>query len=306
MSQRQMIPIVVLFLVALGLPGCLAGETKVSTFEKSFPLTPGQPVSVSFQDTDGDVKFTSAEVPAVELKVWKETDVHDAARAQHLLDEITVDVSQAGNDVRIEVRYPHGHWFSIWPWESQRVRVRSEVILPRECRLTASTSDGDITAGGLKGDVALKTSDGTISLSEAEGRLQARSSDGEIVFRGVRGDVEARTSDGHISIAGVLTGLSLKASDGDVSVQVLPGSRMTSGWEVITSDGDVQVALAPDFSADLWLRSSDGDITCGLPVTIQGKTSGHNWRGTLGTGGPLLSIRTSDGDVTLKSGSDTR
>ena len=293
----------IIFIIILGgllLPGLLAGETKVSTVEKSCPLTPGQPVTVSFHDSDGDVKVASSEESAVHLKVWKETDVRDSARAQRLLDEITVDVSQKDNDVRIEIRHPHNRWFFFWIWDSHRVRVRSEVVLPKECRLVASTSDGSITATQVKGDLSFKTSDGNIRLTEAEGHLQVRSSDGAIVLDNVHGDVEAHASDGKIEVSGVLTGLNLKASDGDISVRVLPGSRMTSDWEIGASDGNIEAAVAPDFAAQLWLHTSDGDINCVLPVTVEGRTTGHNVRGTLGAGGSLLTITTSDGDITLR------
>jgi hypothetical protein len=300
MTMRKTWILFIIILSGLLLPGLLAGETKVSTIEKSFPLTPGQPVTVSFHDSDGDVKFTSSDDNAVHLKVWKETGVRDSARAQRLLDEITVEVSQRNNDVRIEIRRPHSRWFFFWLWDSHRVRVRSEVVLPKECRLMAGTSDGSITATQVKGDLSFKTSDGDIRLTDAEGRLQVRSSDGAIALDNVRGDVEAHASDGNIEVSGVLTGLNLRASDGDISVRVLPGSRMASSWEIGTSDGNVEAAVAPDFAAQLWLHTSDGDINCVLPVTVEGKTTGHNVRGTLGSGGSLLTIKTSDGDITLR------
>lgn len=300
MTMRKTGMLFIIILSGLLGPGLLAGETKVSTIEKSFALTAGQPVTVSFHDSDGDVKFTPSADNAVHLKVWKETDVRNSARAQHLLDEITVEVSQKDNDIRIEIRRPHNRWFFFVFWDSRRVRVRSEVLLPRECRLMASTSDGTITAAQLKGDLSFKTSDGDIRLTDVEGRLQARSSDGAIDLDNVRGDVEAHASDGDIKVSGVLTGLNLRASDGDISVRVLPGSRMTSGWEIGTSDGNVEAAVAPDFASQLWLHTSDGDINCVLPVSMEGKTAGHDVRGTLGAGGPLLTVRTGDGDITLR------
>jgi hypothetical protein len=300
MNLRKTATLFIILLGGLLLPGFLAGETKVSTFEKNFSLAPGQPVTVSFHDSDGDVKFSSSEDKAVHLRVWKETDVRDSALAQRLLDEITVEVSQRDNDVRIEIRRPHDRGFFFWLWDGNRVRVRSEVVLPKECRLTAGTSDGDISATGLKGDLSFKTSDGDIRLNDVEGRLQVRSSDGAITLDNVRGDVEAHASDGNIEVSGVLTGLNLRASDGDIKVRVQPGSKMTSPWEIGTSDGSVEAAVAPDFAAQLWLHTGDGDIDCVLPVTVEGKTTGHNVRGTIGTGGSLLTIKTSDGDITLR------
>jgi len=98
--------------------------------------------------------------------VWKETKTGDEARAQKLMDEIKVDVSQQGNDVRVEIRYPKTWGIFI---NGPRVRVRSEVVLPRECRLECRTSDGDISVADIKGNLYLETSDGDITLERLAG-----------------------------------------------------------------------------------------------------------------------------------------
>ena len=121
------------------------------------------------------------------------------------------------------------------------------------------------------------------------------------ILEDIKGDVEAEASDGDIEVSGVLTGLNIRTSDGNVTVRAEAGSRMTGGWDVWASDGDVEVALPSDFAAEVWLHTSDGDIDCGLPLTIQGKTSGNEVRGNLGSGNHLLNIRTSDGDISLRS-----
>jgi hypothetical protein len=290
-----------IFLLLFALAGVLRAETKVSTFEKRFPLTPGQPVTVDFKDTDGDVIFTSSDEAAVVLKVRKEINISDGARAQRLLDETEIEVSQRDNDIRIHVRYPRFRGFFFWMFDSRRVQVRSEVILPKDCRLFAAMSDGSITATKITGDLSLRSSDGTIRVIGAEGRLNVHSSDGNVILRDVKADVDVEASDGDIEVSGVLTGLNIRTSDGNVSIRAEAGSRMASSWDVWASDGDVRVALPSDFAAEVWLHTSDGDLDCGLPLTIQGKTSNNEVRGTLGSGGPLLKIRTSDGDISLRA-----
>ncbi len=299
MKTKVSATLAILGLLTLAGPGCyVAGETRTGTEVKNLTLTPGQPVTVSFRDSDGDVRFVPGSDNALTLTVRKETTVHDADRAKRLLDEIKVEVEQTGNNIRIVIRRPSRVHFVFFGW-SERVRVQSEVVLPKECALTAATSDGSITAEGLKGEISLKTSDGDIRLTDAQGRLTAHASDGDILLRSVRGEVESRTSDGHIELSGVLTALNLRTSDGDISARVEPGSQMSGSWKITASDGTIEAALPPEFNADLWLHTSDGEITCGLPLTVEGKTSPHDLRGTLGQGGPLFEIRTSDGDIRL-------
>ncbi len=299
MKNRGIRFFVILALAALALPAFLAAENRVSTFEKTMSLTPGRPASLEFRDSDGDVTFTVGESSSVAIKVRKETDIRDAERARRRLDEITVEVTQNGNEVRIEIRYPHHPFDFSSLFHNENVRVRSEVVLPRDCRLSAVTSDGDIRATGMAGDVSLRTSDGNIFLAQAEGRLTVATSDGDLTLREVKGTLEARASDGDIDASGVFDRLTLAASDGNITARVQPGSRPSSDWEVRTSDGDIDLFLAPEMSAELWVRTGDGSITSDLPVTVQGKAGKHSLRGTLGSGGALVTVRTSDGDIKL-------
>jgi hypothetical protein len=300
MSQSRNVILVLFCLAALGAMAVLAGETGVSTFEKTLSLTPGQSVSVSFRGSDGDVSFVPGRASEVVVKVRKETDLRDEARARRLLAEVKVDVSQVGNSVRVEIRRPRSWGFSLLS-RGRRVRVRSEIALPPGCGLEARTSDGSVSASGLSGSLMLRTSDGDIRVRGAEGRVEARSSDGDIDLLDIKGEVRAAASDGKIEVSGVLTGLDLESSDGDITVRALPGSRMERGWEIVASDGDVEAALPADFSAELRLHASDGSLSCSLPVALRGRNSRHDLEGTLGSGGSLLHIRTSDGDVTLKT-----
>jgi hypothetical protein len=293
----------VCILTVLAPPVVRAGNPEVSTFEKRFPLKPGQPASVSFRDSDGDVKFLPGEGSEVLLKVWKETKIGDEAKARSLMDEIKVETSQQGNDVQVEIRYPK-HWgFFI---NGPEVRVRSEVVVPRECRLECRTSDGDISVADIKGSLYLGTSDGDILASGTEGRIEARTSDGEVELDDVRGDVKAKTSDGNIRLKGVVTVLDLETSDGDITVEALPESRAAGDWYLRASDGDIRLALAPDFSAEVRIHTGDGDINTSLPLILQGKTSEHDLQGVLGSGGRLVDLKSSDGDITLKSLSDSK
>jgi hypothetical protein len=54
---------------------------------------------------------------------------------------------------------------------------------------------------------------------------------------------------------------------------------------------------------DLDVHTSDGQINCALPLTMEGynsaHSSGHTLRGHLNGGGVPLTIHTSDGNVTI-------
>ena len=76
--------------------------------------------------------------------------------------------------------------------------------------------------------------------------------------------------------------------------------RPAAGWSVYTGDGNVQLSVPQDLSADLDVRTGDGKITFDLPVTVAGSISRSELHGKLNAGGPLIQIRTGDGNVHLE------
>jgi hypothetical protein len=51
----------------------------------------------------------------------------------------------------------------------------------------------------------------------------------------------------------------------------------------------------------LEVRTGDGHIHLGVPVTVTGAQTDNEVRGKLNGGGPLLSIRTGDGSISVSS-----
>jgi DUF4097 and DUF4098 domain-containing protein YvlB len=201
-----------------------------------------------------------------------------------------------GNQVEIEVREPVVH-FSLG-FEHRRILL--EVAVPAGTDLDAKTSDGAIELPALQGTVHARTSDGAISLERAKGTFVLSSSDGRIVAHGVDGALDARASDGAITVDGRFDALRLSTSDGRIVADVGPGSRMATDWSVSTSDGSIDLRLPTDLAANLEAHVGDGHIDVDFPITTQGRFGTHDLRATLHGGGPLLSLRTTDGSIRIQ------
>jgi lia operon protein LiaG len=95
----------------------------------------------------------------------------------------------------------------------------------------------------------------------------------------VTGEVDAETSNGRISYSG----------------------DMIAGGDnrLITSNGDVDVQLLGTPGIKLDASTSNGDVTSELPITAT-TTSDDHLVGTIGDGEADLYIRTSNGDITIK------
>lgn len=187
---------------------------------------------------------------------------------------------QAGDSVEVEVRLPRTVCIVCLPTTGHRVDV--EIHMPRE------------------GQVSLHTGDGAIRLSNFKGAMDIQSGDGGQEIEGVDGSLKAHTGDGHITAAGRFDGLELSSGDGRIEAHVLPGSTVSSRWDLHAGDGAVTLQLPASFAADIDLHTGDGHINLDLPVSVEGRLGSNNIRGKLNGGGNLLTIHTGDGSIHLE------
>jgi DUF4097 and DUF4098 domain-containing protein YvlB len=145
----------------------------------------------------------------------------------------------------------------------------------------------------------LHSGDGHIAVDGISGQARIDTGDGHIQVRNFSGGLRAHTGDGHMTIDGVLTDVDLRTGDGHIDLTVRPGSKMSNGWLIHTSDGGVQARLPQDFTAELYAHTGDGHIQLDMPVTVNGSIERSRIRGKLNGGGPLLEITTGDGSIRI-------
>jgi hypothetical protein len=288
-------------LIVLALPSFLAAQGKSEVIEKTFPMDISRPVSLEFHDVDGNLTFSPSGDNTIRVKIKKEVRSTSDRRAERLFRDTTVDFSQSGNSLVIRIRYPRWRGFFFWFGDFNRVKVTSEVFLPENSNLRVDLVDGDVRGSGFKGEMDLKTVDGDIRLSQIQGTIRAKTTDGDIDFKDIAGRVLADTVDGDVAIAGTFKELRLESTDGDIRVDCSPSSAMEKDWEIRTVDGDIELSLPSDFSADLSIQTRDGRIRTEIPVAVTKEISKKRLSAKLNNGGPLFSIRTGDGDISLRS-----
>lgn len=193
-------------------------------------------------------------------------------------DELRITEQQAGNRVDVELRTPHdGLTFG-------RRSITVEISVPRQLALDLHTGDGHIDVRDVGGD------------------LRLTSGDGHITGAGLDGMLRVQTGDGHIRLDGRFDQVEIETGDGHIEAEAAPGSKIGPGWRIHTGDGNVNLRLPDDFSADLDAHTGDGHITLDLPVTVAGALRPNQVRGKLNGGGATLTIRTGDGSIRLARG----
>lgn len=124
-----------------------------------------------------------------------------------------------------------------------------------------SVNKDSLNASQLVGPVVLKTSDKNITLDRVQGPAEVTDRNGSV----------------ELTSATPLEGISIHNEHGSVDLG-LPGS---AGFE-------------------LKAETRDGDLENDFGLTPVGNEGAHTLQGRVGTGGPTLTITTSDGDITVR------
>lgn len=148
----------------------------------------------------------------------------------------------------------------LWRDEGWHVSYRLEV--PRTTPLSLRTVNGGISIDNVRSEMTFRTTNGGVSLSKVGGTVEGRTRNG-----GVKVDLDGATWD---------------------------GDRL----DVETSNGGVNVAVPDGYSARLETGTRNGRLRVDFPVTVQG-TIGRSLSVDLGSGGPLLRVKTYNGGVRI-------
>jgi hypothetical protein len=147
--------------------------------------------------------------------------------------------------------------------QNNDVQVRFTVKVPAGVGFIGTTVNGGVEASRLNGDVILTTVNGSVIFSTT-------------------GEARARTVNGSIK--------------GEMGRATWSGTL-----EMTTVNGGITLGLPSDLNSDVRITTVNGDIRSEFPVTVSGTLTRRKLEGTIGAGGRLLSLATTNGGVTLKT-----
>jgi len=222
--------------------------------------------AIEIKGINGAIKASGASGSQVTVTAVKKGKKNDPA-------DVRIEVVEHSGGVTICAVYPDakGKKNECAPGDGGRlssedndVSVAFTVQVPAGVRLVASTVNGEIEAGGIGADVKATT---------------------------VNGDVKVSTS-----------GLA-RATTVNGSIQASMGRADWSGTTSFnTVNGSITVMLPEGASTDVSASTVNGSMNTDFPLTVQGKFSMKNMKGTIGSGGRALELETVNGSIHLKSG----
>jgi DUF4097 and DUF4098 domain-containing protein YvlB len=193
-------------------------------------------------------------------------------------------------------------------WDRNEVLVRAKI---------QTWAESEAEARRLAAAIRIRTDEGRISAEESQnGRrrgwsvsydvsvprrsdLDLRTHNGGIAVEGVQGRIDVEALNGGVSIRNVQGNLRGGTTNGGVTL-VLDGDRwIGEGVDLETTNGGVTVIFPERYNARLETGTVNGGMNVDFPITVQGMV-GRRLSTTLGSGGPLIRVRTTNGGVALR------
>jgi len=268
--------------VALVSAAGVRGEEVAKTF------TVSGHASVKVTTDDGAVRVSTGDIKQVEVRV---------IYSGYKLDkDLRVSTTQSGDTVEVVAKTSGG---GFWNWGVRHANLRVEVHMPKDADLTVDTGDGSVEAESINGNLDVKTGDGHIAVQGAKGEIRLHTGDGSIEARDLDGRADVTTGDGHVNLDGRFDTLNIKTGDGSVTARAHGGSKVTTGWNIHTGDGSIDLDLPGEIQANLDVSTNDGHISMGIPVLVEGTLSTTKISGKMNGGGAPIVVRTGDGSIHL-------
>jgi hypothetical protein len=140
--------------------------------------------------------------------------------------------------------------------------VSFRIWAPRQTAVSLTARNGGITIRGMHGESRFTTTNGGVTLDEVGGRVVGSTRNGGVNVR-------------------------------------LSGARWEGeGLDLETTNGGVSLSIPRGYSAELETGTVNGGLRTDVPLTVQGRLD-RQVRATLGGGGPLVKVTTTNGGVRI-------
>ena len=128
-----------------------------------------------------------------------------------------------------------------------------------------------------------------------------RSVNGDVIVKGLDGRARVDTVNGSVELN--TTGFATaKTVNGAIKMH-LARADWEDTLDLKTVNGNIELHVPADISADLVAKTVNGNITSDVPIAVH-EMSRRSMTGTLGSGGRRLALETVNGSISLKTGGE--
>jgi len=305
MMRSILLPVMAIFLAGcdeIDLGNIGSSDRYREDFHFSYPLSSGGTLRVD--NFNGSVEISGWDKNTVEIDGTK------YANTEYRLKEMKIDIVPSAGSIAIRTIPPidrHGN-----------SGARYTIHVPNKTILAGIvSSNGAIRVEGIEGDAHLRTSNGSVHATRLTGPLDVQTSNGTVDVSEITGDTTLHSSNGTIradvrkgrfgasTSNGSITAHLREADSGPVRLSSSNGHielTMEAAREVhaTTTNSSITVRMPSSAGATLDAHTSNSSIICDFDVSVHGgMLSKHRLAGTIGNGGPMLDLGTSNGSIKL-------
>ena len=317
----------VLVAAAVAAVGAAPARAAEGSFDRTLKVS--APVSLDVRTGSGNIRVRQGDASSVVIHAEIRSGHGDwgASDAEARIHEIEQHppIEQEGNTIHIG----HTHDSELY----RNISISYEIRTPAQTRLEAQTGSGDLAATGIELEITGRTGSGNIRVEDTGGQAELSAGSGDVQLRNARGgarissgsgnvtgenvagpvtassgsgtvrleltgagDVEASSGSGNIVLRGVKGTVRAHTGSGDIEAR----GEQRGEWHLRTGSGNVSVELPPGAGFELDAHSGSGNIQTEREIMVQGTLSQREIRGRAGSGGPLLELKTSSGNIYLR------
>jgi hypothetical protein len=212
----------------------------------------------------GPLNVNAAPNGGIQIQAWDRNEIHIRAIVQAHAEDLNQARQLASG---VQVQAGSGRVTAVGPQPGRREwwSVSYRINVPRQNDLDLNSINGGISIAGVTGTIRFDTTNGGVTLTD------------------LGGSVRGSTNNGGLKVA-------------------LAGNRWEGeGIDVDTSNGGVTLSIPENYNAQLETRTINGGFRFNYPMTLVGDlTPRHGISTTLGSGGPMVRVRTNNGGLNIE------
>ena len=255
--------------------GCYYSHEKSDTGHIDYDATLYDRFEIETENGEITTSVHSNSVISVTLTRWA-SGVSEEDAEEHLSDiEVYVTEDTVNRVLRIFIDIPNV--------STRNYGCDADIELPESLYVDLVTSNGKIKAAGHQHGLRLVTSNGRIDIAKTAGEADLFTSNGDIGVDRHAGDITGETANGEVTA--------------DVIMPVKDGT-----CRFISSNGAITVAVPDSVSANIYLKTSNGEISVDADLHTQGDYNSDEdiYESTMGDASGEIYLETANKDVTLK------
>jgi hypothetical protein len=252
---------------------CAMQERYERTEQLSAPLSPGS--TFAAETHNGSITLRGAEAAECNLTATIVGQAATQEEAQEIAEETKVTLEPSGNKLVVKIDKPTLRM-------NQSVSVSLNGTVPNKTNLE------------------LLTHNGSVELTHITGRVNATTHNGKVTAENVSGALALETHNGAVNCTEASGDAQLKTHNGSVKALYAQTAPSTCDISIVTYNGSIEFFAPDNFSSQVEATTHNGSVHTDLPITVVGKFSKNELKGTIGAGQGKLHLETHNGSIQIK------